>query len=110
MYFKHRLLEGATHRTRGESSMLRRRPLLVPEARGWGLMLRQRRVVMVMVVGLVGRRGRVAVVVVGRVVRRRLLHAGVRRLGTDRWQYSNVNDSYRGQYTDKKRFCHIAMI
>lgn len=61
--------------------MLRRCPLLVPEARGRGLVLRQWGVVVV-VVGLVGRRGRVAVVVVGRVVRRRLLHAGVRRLGT----------------------------
>lgn len=40
VYFKHRLLEGAAHRARGEGSVLRWRPLLVPEARGWGLMLR----------------------------------------------------------------------
>lgn len=52
------------------------RPLLVSEARGRSLMRRKRRVVVVMV-GLVRRRRGVVVVVVWRVVRRRLLHTGV---------------------------------
>jgi len=58
-----------------------RRPLLVSEARGRSLMRRQGGMVVMMVRLVRGRRG-VAVVVVGRMVGGRLLHAGVSRLMT----------------------------
>lgn len=83
----------STHRAGGEGAVLGR-PLLVSEARGRSLMRRKRGVV-VMMVGLVRRRWGVAVVVVWRVVRRWLLHAGVRGLMAGRSQ--RVTHSARHQ-------------
>lgn len=67
-----------THRAGSEGAVLRS-PLFVSEARGRSLVRRQRGVVVV-VVSLVGWGGRVAVVVVGGVVRGWLLHARIRSL------------------------------
>lgn len=82
-----------THRAGSEGAVLRR-SLFVSEARGRGLMLRQRGMVVVMV-GLV-RRGRgVVVVVIRGVVWGWLLHTGVRRLMTH-----DITSSVRWQHTD----------
>lgn len=93
-----------THGTGGEGAVLWR-PLLVSEARRRSVVGRKSGVV-VMMVGLMGRRRGVAVVVVWRVVGRRLVHAGVGRLTTSTTQMLLIwEEAQPSNWTRRRATC-----
>lgn len=83
-------------------------PLLVSEARRRSVMGRKSRVV-VMMVGLMRRRWGVVVVVVWRVVRRRLVHAGVGRLTTGTTPISLIWEEVQPSHRSNERDTHQSL-